>query len=329
MPRGRLGNVKDQRSRAASRDSSLIDRVDCLTRRRVRLGAPKVISKRCRWLGVTFEEWRCDDSGEAPEGFLLNHLLTMQVGLPVELWFRWRSTPWRRYVVGPKQLQLIPSSIPYAVRWSVSACAVISVALEPSFIASVVGSAAHCVAELVPRPTFEDPLLTYLLFAMRDEARAGAPFGPAYGETLAVSLAAHLVRHYRKEHADSAAEVRPDVSKVRLQLRTAVEYINDNLSRTIHIQELADVAGLHVSHFIRAFRDLNGKPPHQYIMRQRVELGKRLLRESDLPVAEVAERCGFVTASHFSHVFRQMTNVSPKGYRDGGPSWASAAGSAG
>jgi AraC family transcriptional regulator len=63
------------------------------------------------------------------------------------------------------------------------------------------------------------------------------------------------------------------------------------------------------------FRVSFGLPPHAWIAQQRVECARELLRTTSLPLADVATRCGYANASHFSHRFREAVGAAPIVYR--------------
>jgi AraC family transcriptional regulator len=63
------------------------------------------------------------------------------------------------------------------------------------------------------------------------------------------------------------------------------------------------------------FRKSTGESPHQFLLRQRIERAKEMLREAEMPVLDVAVACGFKTQQHFARVFRQICGASPTAYR--------------
>ena len=69
-------------------------------------------------------------------------------------------------------------------------------------------------------------------------------------------------------------------------------------------------------YFSKLFKLSTGTTPHQYVMRQRVERAQELLREGPTPLAQVATHVGFETQSHFTSVFRRLSGVTPKHYRE-------------
>jgi len=65
----------------------------------------------------------------------------------------------------------------------------------------------------------------------------------------------------------------------------------------------------------RAFRRSMGMPPHRWLVRQRIEQAKALLREGRAPLAEISLACGFADQSHFTRCFSAWTGVSPGRWR--------------
>jgi AraC family transcriptional regulator len=63
------------------------------------------------------------------------------------------------------------------------------------------------------------------------------------------------------------------------------------------------------------FRKSTGETPHQFVLRQRLEYAKAMLRAPDARVLDVAVACGFKTQQHFAQVFRNVCGISPTGYR--------------
>jgi AraC-like DNA-binding protein len=94
-----------------------------------------------------------------------------------------------------------------------------------------------------------------------------------------------------------------------------IEHLHSNFADNLSTEQLADMAGLSVSHFERRFRHAFGASPRQYLVRVRVEHAAKLLRESDQTVSQIALACGFYDHAHFSRSFRRIMNLSPSQYR--------------
>src|SRR5262249_15950273 len=78
---------------------------------------------------------------------------------------------------------------------------------------------------------------------------------------------------------------------------------------------MAQSVGLSTAHFARMFRKSTGQTPHQFVLRQRIERAKEMLRAPEARVLDVAVACGFKTQQHFAQVFRDVCRVSPTEYR--------------
>lgn len=92
-------------------------------------------------------------------------------------------------------------------------------------------------------------------------------------------------------------------------------FIESHLGEDLDLAALARTAGVSPYHFCRAFRRVTGMPPMRYVWSRRVAIAKTLLAASDAPVGEIAMRCGFASASHFSTVFRRHAGASPRAWR--------------
>jgi AraC family transcriptional regulator len=95
------------------------------------------------------------------------------------------------------------------------------------------------------------------------------------------------------------------------QERRAKELMSTHLGREISLAFVAGECRLSVSHFARSFKQCTGKPPHRWLLENRVEKAKELLINAELPLAEIALECGFSDQSHFTRVFSRIAGTSP------------------
>ena len=136
--------------------------------------------------------------------------------------------------------------------------------------------------------------------------------GRIYVESLANELAVHLLRYY----STLDRPVKDSTRKLpQYKLRRAIDYINDNLHEGLAIKTIAETLSMSPSYFAHVFSQATGHGPHQYVMECRIDRAKLLLRETELPLAEVAQRVGFSTQSHFSEAFHRLTGFAPSQYR--------------
>ncbi len=98
-------------------------------------------------------------------------------------------------------------------------------------------------------------------------------------------------------------------------LKVPVNYIRMNYMEPIRLDVLAKVSHLSISALERRFKKFLSKTPKQYITDVRLEHARRLLIETTLPIALVAEQSGFVDASYFSRRFKRKFAVLPSQFR--------------
>jgi AraC-like DNA-binding protein len=101
------------------------------------------------------------------------------------------------------------------------------------------------------------------------------------------------------------------------QERRAREFIEARLADNVALVDVARECELSVAQFARAFKRSTGLPPHRYLTERRIDRARLLLIRSDLPLADVAVRCGFADQSHFTKRFRRSMGVGPGSYRRG------------
>ena len=77
------------------------------------------------------------------------------------------------------------------------------------------------------------------------------------------------------------------------------------------VRRLARVSGVSQAHFARSFKDAFGVPPHRYLLTRRIEKAVALLRETELPITEIALRTGWSSLGTFGRTFRDITGESP------------------
>jgi len=98
--------------------------------------------------------------------------------------------------------------------------------------------------------------------------------------------------------------------------RLVKELLVAHLGGNVSVSRLARLCGLPVSAFSRAFHRSAGMTPHQWLLQQRIDGAKDLLRRSRLSLAEIASICGFASKSHLIRAFLRTEGMSPKVGRD-------------
>lgn len=81
------------------------------------------------------------------------------------------------------------------------------------------------------------------------------------------------------------------------------------------VRRLARVSGVSEAHFARSFRQAFGVPPHRYLLTRRIERASALLRDTDLPITEIAFQTGWGSLGTFGRIFHDITGDSPRALR--------------
>jgi transcriptional regulator GlxA family with amidase domain len=81
------------------------------------------------------------------------------------------------------------------------------------------------------------------------------------------------------------------------------------------IARLASVSGVSEAHFARSFKQAFGLPPHRYLLTRRIEKATALLRDTDLPITDIAFQTGWSSLGTFGRIFRDITGKAPAEFR--------------
>jgi AraC family transcriptional regulator len=165
--------------------------------------------------------------------------------------------------------------------------------------------------ELGTRLQVRDPLIEQMGLALYRELLSSGSEDALYAESMSIALSAHLLQHY------STARLAPIVGLLSARdTQTVKDYIEANLDGALTIAELSEVLNLSTHHFAELFRRTMGLTPHQYVLKMRIERAMALLQSTRQPIVNIAQQVGFQTQSHFTRIFRQHTQMTPKKYRD-------------
>jgi AraC family transcriptional regulator len=151
-----------------------------------------------------------------------------------------------------------------------------------------------------------------LVAAVNAERLAGFPSGRLFLDSIEQALAVALVNDYAVQRP-SPRICRGGLTPARL--RKVVELVHAEMDSDLSLEELADAAGLSITHFSQMFRQSTGQSPHQFLLDRRIERAKQMLRAAEMRVLDVAVACGFKSQQHFARVFRSVCGASPTEYR--------------
>ena len=196
---------------------------------------------------------------------------------------------------------------------------ILQIYLRRSLYEAAVGELYGCdasAAEIVPRFGIVDPLLEQLAIALADALRSGSVRDGLYIDTVAQMIAVHLARAHSVQSRPFTAAPVTTVSHQRM--RQLIEFIEANLDQPLTLDTMAGQVGISPLYLARAFKTAIGQSPHQYVLGRRIERAKELLRNTEMPIIDVALSVGFSSQSHLSHWMLRHTGVSPAVYRRNG-----------
>jgi AraC family transcriptional regulator len=271
-----------------------------------------LLSSRCRnWHGITVElhHFRCVDALVPIRQHTVGVHLAGSVNL---LQARGRRTCIKHVRAGdvtitpfgePKRFQHAGENVVLILR------------LAPAFVQQVAGD------EYALDPTrFElrenfgapDPELVTLGKQLLAGLELEGPPSRLHIDSLATHLAVHLLRH----HCTTAVSERGVASNLsQRKLQRVLDYVDANLRDDMALSDLARLVAMSPGHFAHLFRQTTGLPPHRFVLQRRIERAKALLRDTDLPITEIAQQVGCASHSHLSVMFHRDTGLTPSDYR--------------
>lgn len=214
----------------------------------------------------------------------------------------------------PGNICIIPSGHSHRARFT-GESEYLSLYLDPTLMTRATSnSSLKNSPEISEKYIERDPTINQIAHELLQEMKTDGASGQLYAESLANVLAVHLLRHYAEPGTNGDKFLTGGLTAYRLQCAT--EFINDNLAGELKLDDIAEAVGISPFHFAREFKRATGLAPHQYVLHHRVERVKKLLAESNLPIIEIGFRTGFNNQSHLTRVFRKLTAMTPKAYRD-------------
>ena len=158
----------------------------------------------------------------------------------------------------------------------------------------------------------QDPVAERLGRALLAADETSGPFGQLYADCITTAIISRLLSPTRQAGAGG----RPKIAELaRWRLRRVTEYVEANLAEPVSLADLALAAGLTRMHFAAQFRAATGLPPHEYLLRRRIERAQEMLIADEESLVEIALAVGFQTQSHFTSVFKRFVGQPPRAWR--------------
>jgi AraC family transcriptional regulator len=274
-----------------------------------------VLSRQIHQAGGLIVEHQFQPSGECEvSGGLTHHLLVFELGNVTRQVFRIGRQEYDGSLL-QGELLLIPAKTPFF-----GACEttdeILALIIDPTFLRRI-SLEANCPhseqVELLSVIKTRDLQIGFIAQSIHSEIQQTRWGSRLYLDSLLNLLAIHLLRNYTSRPLKLQ---KYEAGLGEFRLKRVLEYINAHLEQDIQLADLAEVADLSQCYFASLFKQSMGIAPWQYVVQQRVERAKKLLKQGNNSLSEIAFQCGFNTQSHFTQQFRKMTGVTPKTYRD-------------
>jgi AraC family transcriptional regulator len=209
---------------------------------------------------------------------------------------------------------IMPAQMPVFARWESDDCFV-QIRIASRLLQQVAGETLvgkSDALELLPEFKQRDPQLEAIALLLLHELQQQEFSSSLYIESLSNVLAVHLLRQY--------VATKPNLpiyegGLPQRQLLQVLDYIQECLHQDIKLADLASLLDMSPFHFSHLFKQSIGTSPHQYLLQQRIERTKQLLKQTDQSIMDIALLCGFNSHSHLSKQFRQQTGITPSAYR--------------
>ncbi len=274
---------------------------------------PTLVSNSRADPGLLMLHYKQCPSHELPEYTTLHHVL------PV--WNKTNQTQFeaklddRNHWTGSFEdgsIGILPAGVNHKAVWD-RALDITAIFLHPKLVEQVgLEMVKGNAIEVIPKHEAQDPILSQLGLLLSADLDTGQSSGQLYRDSLTTALAARLVSHHSVCLIRSQSSA-PELSRQQLDL--IINYVQDYLGQEIRLSDFAQLVGLSEYYLCRAFKQSLGMPLHQYVIQQRVERAKFLLKSRDWTIAYIAQECGFSSHSHLAKHCKRILGVSPKALR--------------
>jgi AraC family transcriptional regulator len=264
------------------------------------------------WNGVYVQQHQ-QPAWETPEYAHNRHMLLIHnpnLTIQAERWFDGRRQ--QEQFGGGTNIVIVPTMVLHRANWNQESPFFL-LFLEPDRLTQTAyESVTVDRVGLLPQHAMHDPLIDQIGRSLAAELETNQLNSRLFADSLTIALSIHLLRHY----SDWQRPLREDTGGLpQRKLQQAIEYIHEYLREDLTISAIANELEMSQYYFSRLFKQSMGLSPYQYVMQQRIEQAKYLLRTTPLSVAAIALQVGFFNQNQLTIQFRKFTGTTPSRYR--------------
>lgn len=272
---------------------------------------PRRSSQLLQWRGIYVQQHH-QPAWETPDYSYIQHMLLIHTNEQIVQTERVLDGRRQREQLRDGNVVIVPAMVSHQVNWDRENDFTL-LFLEPNHLTQIAHETANSDrVELIPQFARLDPLIYQIGLSLQLELEAPGLSDRLFVDSLATALSIHILRNYAsrpqplREYAGGLSQ---------RKLTQAIDYINTYLGEDLSLEQIASTLSMSQYYFARLFKQSMGIAPYQYVIQQRVERAKQLLRQQDLSIAEIALRCGFASQGHLNLHFKRSVGVTPKEFR--------------
>jgi AraC family transcriptional regulator len=269
-------------------------------------------SENLGWNGIYVQQHQ-QPAWETPESAHTRHMLLVhnpQPKVQTERWFDGRKQQEQFGI--DNNIVIVPATIQHRANWN-QECSFSLLFIEPDNLIRIAYESVKANrVELIPHHAMQDRSIEQIGRSLTAELESNQFGSQLFVDSLTTALSIHLLRHY----SDWQQPLREDSGGLpRRKLQQAIAYINEHLSEDLSLTAISKELEMSQYYFSRLFKQSMGVSPYRYVMCQRMERTKYLLRTTSLSVAAIAKRVGFAHQNQLTIQFRKFVGTTPSQYR--------------
>jgi AraC family transcriptional regulator len=216
---------------------------------------------------------------------------------------------WRSETL-PGQCLLIPARC--ETHWHYSGPVDFAVFYFPDHVEGVLARLRRLAESSGAPLSFTDPVSSANALALTEELRKGAGADEHFMALLAEVV---FEQTYRILTTPSTRHIAPRHAHYG-RLNAVLHFIREHLADDLPLELLAGKAGVSVPHFRRLFQESMGITVHKFVLMARIEQARTLLSTTRMPLARIADECGFSSQAHLATAFRNVHAATPREFRE-------------